>query len=66
MRCLYCHNRDTWDTHGGKEITVEELMKEVVTYRHFMNASGGGVTARGGDAAAGSIHKVTIGHHLFH
>lgn len=21
MRCLYCHNRDTWDTHGGKEIT---------------------------------------------
>jgi hypothetical protein len=44
MRCLYCHNRDTWDTHGGKEITVEELMKEVVTYRHFMNASGGGVT----------------------
>ncbi|MDI5349434.1 4Fe-4S cluster-binding domain-containing protein, partial [Salmonella enterica subsp. enterica serovar Kentucky] len=31
MRCLYCHNRDTWDTHGGKEITVEDLMKEVVT-----------------------------------
>ena len=50
MRCLYCHNRDTWDTHGGKEITVEELMKEVVTYRHFMNASGGGVTASGGEA----------------
>jgi pyruvate formate lyase activating enzyme len=48
MRCLYCHNRDTWDTHGGKEITVEDLMKDVVTYRHFMNASGGGVTASGG------------------
>lgn len=29
MRCLYCHNRDTWDTHGGKEVTVEDLMKEV-------------------------------------
>ena len=50
MRCLYCHNRDTWDTHGGKEVTVDELMKEVVTYRHFMNASGGGVTASGGEA----------------
>ena len=25
MRCLYCHNRDTWDTHGGKEVTVEEF-----------------------------------------
>ena len=50
MRCKYCHNRDTWDVHGGKEITVEELMKEVVSYRHFMNASGGGVTASGGEA----------------
>lgn len=50
MRCLYCHNRDTWDTHGGTEVTVESLMKEVVTYRHFMNASGGGVTASGGEA----------------
>lgn len=50
MRCLYCHNRDTWDTHGGKEVTVEELVKEAVTYRHFMNASGGGVTASGGEA----------------
>ncbi|WAS99704.1 pyruvate formate lyase 1-activating protein [Rouxiella chamberiensis] len=50
MRCMYCHNRDTWDTHGGKEIYVEDLMKEVVSYRHFMNASGGGVTASGGEA----------------
>lgn len=25
-------------------------MKEVVTYRHFMNATGGGVTASGGEA----------------
>ncbi len=50
MRCKYCHNRDTWDLHGGKEITVEELMKEVVTYKHFMNATGGGVTASGGEA----------------
>ncbi len=40
----------TQDTHGGKEVTVEDLMKEVVTYRHFMNASGGGVTASGGEA----------------
>ena len=49
MRCQYCHNRDTWDLHGGKEISVEELMKEVVTYKPFMRASGGGVTASGGE-----------------
>ena len=31
-------------------MTVEELMKDAVAYRHFMNASGGGVTASGGEA----------------
>lgn len=50
MRCLYCHNRDTWDLNDGKEVTVEELMKDLTPYRHFMNASGGGVTASGGEA----------------
>lgn len=50
MRCQYCHNRDTWDLHDGKTITVPELMQEVITYRHFMKATGGGVTASGGEA----------------
>ncbi len=50
MRCKYCHNRDTWDLDDGRLISVDEIMKEVVTYRHFMNASGGGVTASGGEA----------------
>lgn len=50
MRCQYCHNRDTWDLHDGREISVEEIMKEAVSYRHFMKASGGGVTASGGEA----------------
>ncbi|MGL5948377.1 MAG: pyruvate formate lyase 1-activating protein [Aeromonas sp.] len=50
MRCKYCHNRDTWDTQGGHEVTVDELMTDLTSYRHFMNASGGGVTASGGEA----------------
>lgn len=50
MRCKYCHNRDTWDTHGGKEVTVDEIMKDVLAYRHFITASGGGITASGGEA----------------
>lgn len=50
MRCKYCHNRDSWDEDAGKEITVEELMNEIRPYKHFFNASGGGVTASGGEA----------------
>ena len=59
MRCKYCHNRDTWDTQGGREVTVPELMKDITSYRHFMNASGGGVTASGGEAMLkeGQVHS---------
>lgn len=50
MRCLYCHNRDTWDLHGGKEMKVDDLMSQIISYRPFLEASGGGVTASGGEA----------------
>ncbi|MDF7667084.1 pyruvate formate lyase 1-activating protein [Orbaceae bacterium ESL0727] len=50
MRCLYCHNRDTWDLKAGREITVDELMKEIVSYKNFIMPNDGGVTASGGEA----------------
>lgn len=50
MRCKYCHNRDTWDIEGGKIMSVDELMADLVQYRHYMNASGGGITVSGGEA----------------
>nr|WP_153660455.1 pyruvate formate lyase 1-activating protein [Shewanella intestini] len=50
MRCQYCHNRDTWDLDGGKEVTVDELMKQIISYQPFLQAGGGGVTASGGEA----------------
>lgn len=50
MRCMYCHNRDTWDLHDGKEVTVEGIINEAKSYRHFMKASGGGITCSGGEA----------------
>ncbi len=49
MRCKYCHNRDTWDRSDGYETTVEVLMKDIRSYRPYFNASGGGITATGGE-----------------
>lgn len=49
MRCLYCHNRDTWAIDEGNEVDVPTLMNELLSYRHYMKASGGGVTASGGE-----------------
>lgn len=49
LRCQYCHNPDTWKYSGGKEMTVEELMAEVVKYKSYMRFSGGGITVTGGE-----------------
>ncbi|QXM07489.1 pyruvate formate-lyase-activating protein [Crassaminicella indica] len=49
LRCVYCHNPDTWDIHKGEEITVNELMKIILRFKPYFKASGGGVTCSGGD-----------------
>lgn len=47
LRCLYCHNPDCREIHAGREVTVDELMDEVVKYRSYLR--GGGVTVTGGE-----------------
>ncbi|MCK5834304.1 MAG: pyruvate formate lyase-activating protein, partial [Lentisphaeria bacterium] len=49
LRCLYCHNPDTWDASKGKEVTVEEVVKEALKYKSYMRFSKGGVTISGGE-----------------
>jgi pyruvate formate lyase activating enzyme len=49
LRCIFCHNRDAWDPSGGKEMTVDELILDIKKYTSFMEFSGGGVTATGGE-----------------
>ena len=29
LRCLYCHNPDTWSENEGNEYTSEELVKKI-------------------------------------
>lgn len=49
MRCLFCHNPDTWDAHApvSYEWTAEELLKETLRYRSYIQS--GGVTCTGGE-----------------
>lgn len=49
LKCKYCHNRDTWDTHAGTPTSVSELIKEILKYKSYMDNSGGGVTVSGGE-----------------
>lgn len=49
LRCKFCHNPDTWDKNGGKEIDVEELMEDILKYKAYFQFSKGGVTISGGE-----------------
>lgn len=47
MRCLYCHNPDTWGMAGGTEMTVSQIMAQYEKNRAFY--SRGGITVTGGE-----------------
>lgn len=49
LRCVYCHNPETWDKAGGQEISVEELVAKIHRYGSYIR-TGGGVTVSGGEA----------------
>lgn len=47
MRCLYCHNPDTWRFGEGEEMTVEQILN---TYkRNSSFYAKGGITVSGGE-----------------
>lgn len=49
MRCLFCHNPDTWDAGArvSYEWTPRQLLEEALRYRSYIR--GGGVTVSGGE-----------------
>ena len=48
LRCICCHNPDTWDFDGGNEQSVEYLVDRVLRYKAYYG-SDGGVTVSGGE-----------------
>lgn len=49
LRCLYCHNPETWRMRGGQRVTSAELIDEAAKYVPFISAAGGGATVSGGE-----------------
>lgn len=47
MRCLYCHNPDTWKMQGGTRMSVKEILEKFEENREFYR--GGGITVTGGE-----------------
>ena len=47
MRCLYCHNPDTWEIGKGEEKTAEEILSAFNKNRSFYEK--GGITVTGGE-----------------
>lgn len=47
MRCLYCHNPDTWEFNVGNPITTDEILDEYRKNSSFY--TNGGITVTGGE-----------------
>lgn len=48
LRCLYCHNPDTWKTTGGTEYTDEKIVEQAIRMRPYFKSKGG-ITVSGGE-----------------
>lgn len=50
LRCLYCHNPDSWKFDGGIKISSDKIVGDIERYRNFIKR--GGVTISGGEPLA--------------
>jgi len=47
MRCLYCHNPDSWNNEINQKYSVDEIFKKYNSIKAFLK--NGGITATGGE-----------------
>ncbi len=48
MRCLYCHNPDTWTQNNALELDTDQIVKEALRYKGYWGQTGG-ITVSGGE-----------------
>ena len=49
LRCLYCHNPDTWHKYNGHPVSVARSMRQIGNYVQVLKISNGGITLSGGE-----------------
>lgn len=47
LRCIYCHNPDTWDPMAGEKMSAGELAGRILRFKPYIK--NGGVTFSGGE-----------------
>lgn len=48
LRCLYCHNPDTWTFENSQEYSVDEVIAKSMKYKNYWGDKGG-ITLTGGE-----------------
>ena len=41
LRCVYCHNPDTWQERNGRRMSAADVLARAARYRQFIAAAGG-------------------------
>lgn len=59
LRCLFCHNPETWELQKGLKITTDELLKRILKYKNYFG-NDGGVTFSGGEPLLQSDFLIDI------
>ncbi len=49
LRCLYCHNPDTWRLRDGVRISLDQAVRRLGDFAPMLRAMGGGLTISGGE-----------------
>ena len=49
LRCVYCHNPDTWRMRHGTWERSADVLRRIERYGPYLHAAGGGVTVSGGE-----------------
>jgi pyruvate formate lyase activating enzyme len=49
LRCVYCHNPDTWHLKDGTRISLQQVIDRLGDFASALRALGGGLTISGGE-----------------